>query len=73
MSKRVLFISAHMGFMVNAIIDGMESAGFEVVTSTFDIDELSNIEQRPRLWVAYTNEEISNVNDALVYIKDTVT
>ncbi len=73
MSKRVLFISAHMGFMVNAIIDGMESAGFEVVTSTFDIDELSNIEQRPRLWVAYTDEEISNFNDALVYIKDTVT
>ena len=72
MRKRVLLIGRTMGFMMNAIINGLKKEGYEVEEIPADVNQMSRIEELPGLIVLYLDAELAADTEFLVYLKDLV-
>ncbi len=72
MRKRVLLIGRTMGFMMNAIINGLKKEGYEVEEIPADVNQVSRIEELPGLIVLYLDAELAADTEFLVYLKDLV-
>lgn len=70
MRKRVLLIGRTMGFMMNAIINGLKKEGYEVEEIPADVNQVSRIEELPGLIVLYLDAELAADTEFLVYLKD---
>ena len=70
MEKRVLLVSDHKGFMINAIQKGLEREEFEVIPMKPNINELSRMENRPTLILLYLDSLPDR--DFLIYLKDII-
>ncbi|MCR4762995.1 MAG: response regulator [Lachnospiraceae bacterium] len=72
MNQRILLIGQTNGFMVNAIDKGLSEEGFLVVRATADINELSRMDDRPRLMLYYLAEDCEEQRETLTWLKDLV-
>ena len=53
MEKKVLLIGETVGFMMNAIINGLKKEEYEVIVSGAKINELGKKSELPRLAILY--------------------
>ena len=72
MEKKVLLIGETVGFMMNAIINGLKKEEYEVVVSGAKINELVKKSELPRLAILYLDADLAADTEFLVYLKDTV-
>ncbi len=70
--KKILLISDAKSFMVDAIINNLTSAGFEMIWQTPEINAVSRIEERPKMILMYLGESLEQISEFLVYLKDLV-
>lgn len=70
--KRVLLIGDKKSFMVTAIANGLKSEGFNVIQTVPDINEINHIEDAPSIWVMYLDNNVDEMSEQLIYIKDTI-
>ncbi len=60
------------GFMVNAIINGLKSEGYESTLCEARINKLTQVPRDYKLAVLYLDSEIAKATDLLVFIRDHV-
>jgi CheY-like chemotaxis protein len=72
MEKRVLLIGKTVGFMMNAIINGLKKEDYAVQEVSATVNEVNRIEELPKLFVLYLDAELSSDTEFLVYLKDLV-
>lgn len=72
MNKKVLLIGESVGFMMNAIRNGLKKQNYEVLLTKAKINELSGVKDLPHLAVLYLDAELASDTEFLVYLKDTV-
>ena len=72
MEKRVLLIGKTVGFMMNAIINGLKKEDYAVQEVSATVNEVNRIEELPKLFVLYLDAELSSDTGFLVYLKDLV-
>ena len=72
MEKRVLLIGKTVGFMMNAIINGLKKEDYAVQEVSATVNEVNRIEELPKLFVLYLDAELSSDREFLVYLKDLV-
>ena len=72
MNKRVLIISAQETFMVNAMKKNLEGENFQVETALANVNQLSKMQNRPQIILVYLDRDVTDMKEALVYLKDTV-
>lgn len=72
MNKKVLLIGESVGFMMNAITNGLKKQDYEVLLTKAKINELSGVKDLPHLAVLYLDAELASDTEFLVYLKDTV-
>ena len=72
MEKKVLLIGETVGFMMNAIINGLKKEEYEVIVSGAKINELGKKSELPRLAILYLDADLAADTEFLVYLKDTV-
>ena len=60
------------GFMVNAILNGLKSEGYESVLCEARINKLTQVPRDYKLAVLYLDSEIAKATDLLVFIRDHV-
>lgn len=72
MNKKVLLIGESVGFMMNAITNGLKKQNYEVLLTRAKINELSGVKDLPHLAVLYLDAELASDTEFLVYLKDTV-
>ena len=70
MNKRVLVISDTQSFMVNAIIDNLQRAEYDVKFVLPNVNDISRIEDRPDIFLMYLGEYAEKISEVLVYLKD---
>ncbi len=73
MEKRVLLVGETVGFMMNAIINGLKKEDYDVLVSGAKINELGRIEDIPKLAILYLDADLASATEFLVYLKDIVT
>ena len=72
MEKRVLLIGKTVGFMMNAIINGLKKEDYAVQEVSATVNEVNRIKELPKLFVLYLDAELSSDTEFLVYLKDLV-
>ena len=72
MEKQVLLIGRSVGFMMNAIINGLKKEGYEVQEVIAGINEVSRVTDLPKLIVLYLDADLASDTEFLVYLKDLV-
>ena len=72
MEKQVLLIGRTVGFMMNAIINGLKKENYEVREVTASVNEVSRIEPLPKLLTLYLDADLAGDTEFLVYLKDLV-
>lgn len=70
MEKQVLFIGSASSFLINAVRDGLQEAGFETTFCKLRVDEISRLPERPPFILIYVDENSTKESEALVYIRD---
>ncbi len=68
--KKILLVRNEGTFLVNAIKNALTGARFNVVESTYSVAELSTKKNDCNLILLYTDSEIEEHRDAMVYFKD---
>jgi CheY-like chemotaxis protein len=71
MDKKVLIIG-QAGFMMNAIVNGIKKAEYEVEKTEAKIDVLDKTEALPRLVILYLDSDNASDSRFLTYLKDLV-
>ena len=72
MEKKVLVMASGEGFMVNAILNGLKSEGYESTLCEARINKLTQVPRDYKLAVLYLDSEIAKATDFLVFIRDHV-
>ncbi len=72
MEKQVLLIGRSVGFMMNAIINGLKKEDYEVQDVIAGINEVNRVADLPRLIVLYLDADLASDTEFLVYLKDLV-
>ena len=72
MEKKVLVMASGEGFMVNAILNGLKSEGYESALCEARINKLTQVPRDYKLAVLYLDSEIAKATDLLVFIRDHV-
>ncbi len=72
MEKKVLVMASGEGFMVNAILNGLKSEGYESTLCEAKINKLTQVPRDYKLAVLYLDSEIAKATDLLVFIRDHV-
>lgn len=72
MEKRVLLVGETVGFMMNAIINGLKKEDYDVVVSGAAIKEVGKLEELPELAILYLDQDLASAAEFLVYLKDVV-
>ncbi|MCR4587388.1 MAG: response regulator [Lachnospiraceae bacterium] len=72
MEKQVLLIGDTKSFMVNAIVNGLKKEAYETIQVAPQLNAISKMEDKPKIWVLYLEESIVEQSDLLVYMRDTV-
>ena len=88
MEKRILFINEKKSMVANALISGLENAGFAVAQVKPNVTEISRLlsewgdlqpgsgtvlsGEAPQIWLLYLQSGERDLNDVLSYIKDQV-
>ena len=72
MEKQVLLIGRSVGFMMNAIINGLKKEDYEVQEVIAGINEVSRVTDLPKLIVLYLDADLASDTEFLVYLKDLV-
>jgi CheY-like chemotaxis protein len=70
MFKRIMLVRNEETFMVNAIKNLLKGNNFEVVDSTYAVGDLSAKVAGVSLVILYTDENLEDHTDAMVYFKD---
>lgn len=72
MEKRVLLISSQETFMVNAMKKNLESEYFNVEVTLANVNTISQMPNRPQIFLVYLDKDVAEMKDTLVYLKDVV-
>ena len=72
MDKRVLLIGETVGFMMNAIINGLKKEEYEVEEVTAKIGNVGKLSDIPKIVILYLDAELAADSEFLVYLKDIV-
>ena len=72
MDKKVLLIGETVGFMMNAIINGLKKEEYEVEEVTAKINNVGKITDFPKIVILYLDAELAADSEFLVYLKDRV-
>ena len=72
MEKRVLLISSQETFMVNAMKKNLESEYFNVEVTLANVNAISQMPNRPQIFLVYLDKDVAEMKDTLVYLKDVV-
>lgn len=72
MDKKVIIAASNEGFMVNAIMNGLKSEGYETVLCEAKINKLTQAGTDYKLAVLYLDSDIAKATDLLVFIRDHV-
>lgn len=72
MEKRVLLVGETVGFMMNAIINGLKKEDYDVVVSGAAIKEVGKLGELPELAILYLDPDLASAAEFLVYLKDVV-
>ncbi len=72
MDKRILLIGETVGFMMNAIITGLQKEGYEVEEVAARINEVEKISDIPKKVILYLGSTLAADSEFLVYLKDIV-
>ena len=72
MDKRVLLIGETVGFMMNAIINGLKKEEYEVEEVTAKIGNVGKLFDIPKIVILYLDAELAADSEFLVYLKDIV-
>lgn len=70
MDKRILLVSTQKSFMVNAMIKNLTGESYEVRQVAPKIREFSKVEDRPRTTLVYLDNDVEEMTEFLVYVKD---
>lgn len=70
MFKKIMLVRNEETFMVNAIKNLLKGNNFEVVDSTYTVGDLSAKVTGVSLVILYTDENLEDHTDAMVYFKD---
>lgn len=71
-NKKILLVRNEETFMVNAIKNLLKSNDFDVVDTTYAIADLKDKIGGSNLIILYTDEDLEDHRDAMVYFKDTL-
>ena len=69
-SKKILFISMEMSFLVDAIINNLDEANYEVISCKPDIKVLEDDLRKGDIVILYLGKMTDITREALIYIKD---
>lgn len=69
-NKKILLVRNQETFMVNAIKNSLLEAKFIVEESSYTISELADKKEKASLIVLYTDADIEDHQDAIIYFKD---
>ena len=72
MDRKVLLIGETVGFMMNAIINGLKKENYEVRDIKAKIPEMEKLEECPKIVILYLDQELASDSEFLVYLKDKV-
>ena len=72
MDKNILLIGDQKSFMVTAIANGLEREDFTPIRVAPTVKAISEIEDKPRIWVLYLDGEVEDSSETLVYCKDSI-
>ncbi len=70
--KQILFISDAQSFMVNAIINNLSKAGYEVTFVLPKVNDIGAVQSKFFIVLMYLGEYVEKISETLVYIKDIV-
>ena len=70
MEKKVIFIHEGMSFMVNAISNNLQEAGYTIAHAAPTIEGIEAQQKESDVCVFYLGEFVSERSDMLVYLKD---
>lgn len=70
MDKRILLVSTQKSFMVNAMMKNLAGESYEVRQVVPKIREFSKMEDRPRTTLIYLDNDVEEMAEFLVYVKD---
>lgn len=69
-SKKILFISLEMSFLVDAIINNLKEAEYDVISSKPDIKVLEEDLKRGDIVILYLGKMTDITRESFIYIKD---
>ena len=73
MEKKVLFLSSGISFMVNAMDNSLQEAGYKLIHIGPSIEEINAHRDDADLYLFYLGKFVSEISDVLVYLKDICT
>ena len=71
-NTKVVIVSASDSFLAKSLIGKLESVGMETVFAHADIKEIEAVSEDTQLFVLFMSEELSDVPEVLVYMKDII-
>ena len=71
-NTKVVIVSASDSFLAKSLIGRLESVGMETVFAHADIKEIQAVSEDTQLFVLFMSEELSDVPEVLVYMKDII-
>ena len=72
MDKNVFLVCSNQSFMLNAMIKSLKEEHFTVETKSPKIHDLESLKEASRIVLVYLDKDVSEMTDALVYLKDLV-
>ena len=69
--SKLLIVSEAQGYLLSALKNKLEEAGYEVVMSPAKTDELSRTVKDVDAIYIFADEELANMQQGLIYLKDT--
>ena len=72
MDKRILLVSSQKSFMVNAMVKHLKNEDYEVRQVEPKVKTLPEVEDRVRIMLIYLDNDIDEMSEFLVYVKDQI-
>lgn len=69
--RTILFIGELSSFIGSAVNENFKNNGFNVIFAKPDLSELMSVKDRAEIYLFYLTENVEELNEALVFIKDT--
>ena len=71
-THKILLVSETQGYLVTSLKNKLEAANYEVIVSRVEIDSLCRTLKEAEAVFLFAEEELEDLQQGLVYLKDTV-